>query len=70
MIHHCSFEGCPKSVERPAISGWTWLVAWGPGVRDGVYCETHARALEALHLSGELRQAQRPPTRRPRRTRR
>ena len=47
MIHHCAFEGCPKSVEWPAFSscppkagrGWRW----GPGVRDGMYCEPHAR---------------------------
>jgi hypothetical protein len=72
MIHHCTFEGCPKSVEWPAVfllppEGWTWLEAWGPGVRDGMYCAPHARALEALLLSGELGQAQRPPNRRARR---
>jgi hypothetical protein len=70
MIHHCTFAGCLKSVEWPAVfflppEGWWWLEVWGPGVRDGMYCELHAKALEAL-----LRQAQRPPTRRPRRTRR
>jgi hypothetical protein len=75
MIHHCTFEGCPKSVEWPAVfwlppEGWTWLERWGPGVRDGMYCEPHAKALEALLLSGELHQAQRPPARRPRRARR
>ena len=69
MIHHCTFAGCPKSVEWPAVfflppEGWTWLEAWGPGVRDGMYCDPHAKALEALLLSGELRQAQRPPARR------
>ena len=73
MIHHCTFEGCLKSVEWPAVfflppEGWTWLERWGPGVRDGMYCEPHARALEALLLSGELHQAQRPPARRPRRS--
>ena len=75
MIHHCTFEGCLKSVEWPAVfllppEGWAWLEMWGPGVRDGMYCETHGRALEALFLSGELGQAQRPPARRARRTRR
>jgi hypothetical protein len=75
MIHNCTFEGCLKSVEWPAVfflppEGWTWLERWGPGVRDGMYCEPHAKALEALLLSGELHQAQRPPARRPRRARR
>ena len=73
MIHHCTFEGCLKSVEWPAVfflppEGWTWLEPWGPGVRDGMYCEPHAKALEALLLSGELHQAQGPPARRPRRS--
>jgi hypothetical protein len=72
MIHHCTFEGCLKSVEWPAVfllppEGWAWL--WAPDIREGMYCEPHARALEALHLN-KLRQAQRPRTRRPRGTRR
>jgi hypothetical protein len=62
MIHHCTFEGCLKSTERPAVEGWAWLQAWGPGVRDGLYCAPHAKALEALLLSGELGQGKdRPP---------
>jgi hypothetical protein len=73
MIHHCTFKGCPKSVETPAVfllppEGWAWLETREPGVRDGIR-EPHARALEARLLRGELRQAQRPPTRRPRRAR-
>ena len=72
MIHHCTFEGCLKWVEWPAVfllppEGWTWLETRGLGIRHGMYCEPHARALEALLLRGELRQTQRPPTRRPRR---
>jgi hypothetical protein len=75
MIHHCTFEGCLKSVEWPAVfflppEGWMWIETREPGVRDGMYCEPHGKALEALFLSGELGQAQRPPARRARRTRR
>ena len=75
MIHRCTFESCLKSVEWPAVfflppEGWMWIETREPDVRDGMYCEPHARALETLLLSGELRQAQRPPTRRPRRRRR
>ena len=34
MIHNCTFEGCLKSVEWPAVfflppKGWTWLERWG-----------------------------------------
>jgi hypothetical protein len=64
MIHHCTFEGCLKSTEQPALEGWASLTAYGPGVRDGRYCAPHGKALEALLLSGELGQAQRPPARR------
>ena len=66
MIHHCTFAGLSE-IGRMACcfllppEGWTWLEAWGPGVRDGMYCDPHAKALEALLLSGELHQAQRPP---------
>ena len=72
MIHHCTFEGCLKSVEWPAVfllppEGWAWL--WATDIREGMYCDPHARALEARLLRGE-RQAQRLLARRPRRTRR
>jgi hypothetical protein len=75
MIHRCTFEGCLRSVEIPAVflfppEGWWWIEARMPGVRDGLYCEPHAKALEALIMSGELRQARRPPTRRARGMRR
>jgi hypothetical protein len=75
MIQRCTFEVCLKSVEIPAVflfppEGWMWLETREPGVRDGLYCEPHGKALEALFLSGELGQTQRPPTRRPRRMRR
>jgi hypothetical protein len=66
MIHHCAFEGCLKSTERPFSEGWASLATWGPGVRDGRYCAPHASVLEALLLSGELGQAQRTPNRRAR----
>jgi hypothetical protein len=59
VIHRCTFEGCPKSVEYPETfvrppPGWAWLADWGPGVKDGIYCEPHANALEEMLLNGEL----------------
>ena len=35
MIHHCTFEGCPKSVEWPAVfflppEGWCGWRCGGP----------------------------------------
>lgn len=59
MIHRCTFEGCHRSVELPEVyrlppPGWVHLSAWGPGVPDGLYCQPHADALEALLESGEL----------------
>ena len=80
-LRHCAFSGCAKTVDLPGVillppEGWVWLDRWGPGVPDGLYCQPHAEALEALHLSGELVEAQRPARsarrkralRRPRRT--
>ena len=49
MIHHCTFEGCLKSVEWPAVfflppEGWTWIGTREPGVRDGTDREPHGKA--------------------------
>ena len=51
MIHHCTFKGCPKSVGWPAVfwlppEGRMWIETREPGVRDGMYCEPHGRALD------------------------
>jgi len=50
----CSFEGCWRRSTRPYPDGWSYLAAWGPGIKDGFYCQPHADALEALNISGEL----------------
>ena len=67
MVHHCTFDRVSEIGRR---------ACWSPaGRRFGVgawrsrwrwYCETHAKALDALLLSGELGQAQRAPNRRAR----
>jgi len=69
MIHHCTFEGCPNSVEYPETfaappPGWAHLSGWGPGIKDGMYCGPHADALETLLITGELETIQRPKRRR------
>ncbi|PWT93398.1 MAG: hypothetical protein C5B54_01915 [Acidobacteria bacterium] len=61
MIYHCTFKGCKKTSEAPrAKDGWSFLAKWGPGIPDGYYCREHVEALEALLVSGELEEAQRP----------
>jgi hypothetical protein len=48
MIQRCTFEGCLKSVELPAVflfppEGWMWLEAREPGVRNGLYSNPMGR---------------------------
>jgi hypothetical protein len=59
MLHRCTFEGCRKTVEYPQNfalppKGWSYLVDWGPGIQDGLYCKEHADALEAVLMQGGL----------------
>jgi hypothetical protein len=48
MIQRCTFEGCLKSVELPAVflfppEGWMWVEAREPGVRNGLYSNPMGR---------------------------
>jgi hypothetical protein len=47
--------------------GWAQLVAWGPGIPDGIYCPEHARAIEAIEadIGEDQAKASRPRKRRP-----
>jgi hypothetical protein len=45
----CSFQDCKKTSKTPTSEGWASLVAWGPGIPDGMYCPEHAAAIEACH---------------------
>jgi hypothetical protein len=49
MLRNCTFEGCPKTTENPT-GGWRHFIGWGPEARDGLYCRSHADALEAALL--------------------
>jgi hypothetical protein len=55
MIHHCSFEGCGRTTERPALEAWRSYdqIPKELHVPEGLYCPEHAAHVEAL-ISSEF----------------
>jgi hypothetical protein len=61
-LRRFTFEGCPKTSERPFSEGWAELVAWGPGIPDGLYCKEYTAAIEAIEadIGAEYDRLRRP----------
>jgi hypothetical protein len=54
MTTRCMWEGCTATTAHPEIDGWTYLLDWGHGIKDGIYCPTHAAAIEKVRSEGGL----------------
>jgi hypothetical protein len=43
----CTYAGCTATSDRPGHPGWTYFSRWR-GIADGLYCPTHAEAIEPV----------------------